>query len=82
MSALAEVVKKRFNIKFILWKLIHQTFYVTIADVDIEGLKSLPLFGKYLDHIMLAKFENRMVDHFWQSVDTILEDVSLTATIF
>ena len=53
------------------------------------------LFGKYLDH-MLVKFEqNRMVqtiqnfdlfdkkrvNHFWQSVDAILEDVSMTDPI-
>ena len=65
-----------------------RAFYVTIADADIESLKSLhTLFDKYLDH-MLVKFEQRtcavwpqMVNNFWQNVDTILEDVSVTETI-
>ena len=68
----------------------------TIADADIGSLKSLhTLFDKYLDH-MLVKFEQncmirtiqnlvlfdpKMVNNFWQSVDVILEDVSLTETI-
>ena len=58
-------------------------------------LKSLhTLFDKYLDH-MLVKFEQnstvrtiknlsfltKMVNHFWQSVDAILEDVPVTETI-
>ena len=71
-------------------------FYITIADADNGSLKSLhSLFDKYLDH-MLVKFEQnrmvqtipifklfdkKMVNHFWQSVDTILKDVSVTETI-
>ena len=63
MSALATVARKTFNGKFtanIDFPIGH--FFVTIADADIESLKSLhTLFDKYLDH-MLAKFElNRMV---------------------
>ena len=74
----------------------NRAFYVTIDDADIGNLKSLhTLFDKYLDH-MLVKFEqNRMVwtvqkfvlfwqkivNHFWQSFDAILEDVSVTETI-
>ena len=72
-----------------------RAFYVTIAYTDIGSLKSLyTLFDKYLDH-MLVKFEQnrivqtiqilsfltKMVNHFWQSVDVILEDVSATEII-
>ena len=57
------------------------------------SLKSLhTLFIKYLNHILVTFEQNRMirtiqnllakrVDHFWQSVDVILEDVSLTETM-
>ena len=53
------------------------------------------LFDKYLDH-MLVKFEQnrmvrtiqkfelfdkKMINHFWQIDDAILEDVSVTETI-
>ena len=71
-------------------------FYVTIADADVESLKSLhALFEKYLDH-MLVKFEQKlygpnhtkfcafwqkMVNDFWQSVDATLKDVSVTETV-
>ena len=68
-------------------------FYVTIADTDIKSLTSLhTLFDKYLDH-MLVKFEQIvwselhkiwkwfMINHFWQSVDAILKDVSVNETI-
>ena len=67
-----------------------------MADADIGSLKSLDtLLDKYLDH-MLVKFEqNRMVrtiqnfvlfdkklvNDFWQSVDAILEDVSVTGRV-
>ena len=70
--------------------------YGPVADADIGGLYSLhTLFDKYVDH-MLVKFEQncmvptiqnfelfekKMVNHFWQSVDAILEDVSVTETI-
>ena len=77
----------------LLRKLIFdQVFYVTIADTDIERLKSLhTLFDKYLDH-MLVKFEkkNRMVQtiqniessiELFDVVTPILEDVSVTKTI-
>ena len=71
------------------------TFYVTIADADTGNLKSLnALFDKYLDHV-LVKFEQncikpyiilsfltQMVNHFWQIVDAIFGDVSVTETIF
>ena len=71
-------------------------FYVTIADHDNRSLKSLlTLFDKYLDHILVKFEQNRMVrteqnflsfltknvNHFWQSVDAILEDVFVTETI-
>ena len=68
-----------------------RAFYVTIVDADIGSLKSLhTLFDKYLDRV-LVKFEwselyknfsffTKLVNHFWQSVDAILEDVSLTET--
>ena len=57
------VVLKSFNGKFTAEIVFSDRgFYVTIADADIESLKSLhTLFDKYLDH-MLVKFEqNRMV---------------------
>ena len=70
----------------------NRAFYVIIADADIGSLKSLHTwFDKYLDH-MLVKFEpNRMVrtmqnvvlfdrqtvKNIWQSVDAILEYVSV-----
>ena len=39
-----------------------RAFYVTIADVDIESLKSLNvLFDKYLDHMLVIFEQNRMV---------------------
>ena len=74
-----------------------RAFYVTrIADADIGSLKSLhTLFDKYLDHL-LVKFEQKsygpnhtkfyafwqkMVNNFWQSVDAILKDISVTETI-
>ena len=74
-----------------------RAFYVTHdSDADILSLKSLlTLFDKFLDH-MLGKFEQnrmvqimqnfvpfrqKMVNIFWQSVDAILEDVSVTETI-
>ena len=70
-----------------------RAFYITIADANIGSQKSLhTLFLKYLDH-MLVKFEQnqiiqnfelfdkKMVNYFWQNVDAILEDVSVTKTI-
>ena len=65
------------------------------ADVDVDNVSLHTLFDKYLDH-MLVKFEQnrmvqtiqnfelfdkkKMVNHFWQSIDAILEDVSMTET--
>ena len=69
-------------------------FPATVANADIESLKSLhTLFSKYMDHT-LVKFEQNckvqttrnfelfdkkpgFSNHFWQSVDAILEDVSV-----
>ena len=81
----------------ILRKLIFRSgIYVTIADADIRNLKSLhTLFGKYLDHMLVnvekivwsetiqnfVLFDKKMVNNCWQSVDAILEDVSVTETI-
>ena len=72
----------------------NRVFYVTIADADIESLHSLhTLFDKYLDHMEIwtksygpnytkfCAFSQKMVNHFCQSVDAILEDVSMTETI-
>ena len=95
--ALATVARKSFNGKFTAKNWFSDwVFYYTIANADIGSLKSLHiLFDKYLDH-MLVKFEqNRMVqtiqnfelfdkemvNHFRQSIDAILEDVSVTETI-
>ena len=66
-----------------------RVFYITIADADIGSPKSLhTLFDKYLDH-MLVRFEQnfelfdkKMLNHFWQSVNIILEDVYVTKIIF
>ena len=68
----------------------NRIFYVIITNADIESLKSLhTLFDKYLNH-MLMKFEQnrmlrniqnfelfgkKMVNHFWESIDAILDDV-------
>ena len=92
MSALTTVAGKSFNGKFTVFD---HVFYITIADADIGSLKSLhTVFGKYLEH-MLVKFEQnrmvrtlqnieffeKMVNHFWQRIDAILEDFSVTKTI-
>ena len=71
-------------------------FPATVANADIESLTSLhTILTKFLYH-MLVKFEwNRMVqttrnfevkkpgflNHFWQSVDAILEKVPVAETI-
>ena len=97
MSLLATVAGKSFNGKFTTKiDFLIGYFIFTIADADIESPKSLhTLFDKYMDH-MLVEFEQncmvqtiqifelfnkKMFNHFWQSVDTILEDVSVTETI-
>ena len=71
----------------------HRTFYVTIPDADIESRKSLrTLFDMYLEHMLknfnqilwyeifkiLSFLEKKMVNHFWERVDAILEDVAVT----
>ena len=72
-----------------------RAFYATIADVDIGSQKSLhTLFDKYLDHMLgnlnkvawselykILSFLTKMVNLFWQTVDTILEHNSVTKTI-
>ena len=96
MSALATVAGKSINGKSYCknW-FSDRVFHVTIADADIGSIKFLhTLFDKYLDHAgeiwtntygpNYAKcwaFWRKMVNHFWQSVDAILEDVSVTKTI-
>ena len=85
MSALATAVGKSFNGKFTT-KIDFPIGYF-IADADIGSLKSLhTLLDKYLDHMLVKLEQNRMVRtiknfELWQSVDTILEDVSVTETI-
>ena len=69
---------------------------IIIADADIGRLKSLnSLFDKYLDHMLVQFEQNRMVRTvqnfelfdkkwltiFWQCVDAILKDVSVTEII-
>ena len=73
-------------------------FYITIADADIESLKSPDTFLILISicsTCMLVKFEQnhmvrttqnvelltKMVNHFWQSVDVILKDVSVAEAI-
>ena len=69
-------------------------FYVTIFDIDNERQKSLhTLFDKYLDHMLVNFEQNRTIwtAHFFffgkkvhlfsQSIDAILEDVSVTEII-
>ena len=73
-----------------------RAFYVTIADADIGSLKSLhtlfdKVFGPHAGRIWTKSygpnytefwaFWQKMVYHFWQSIDAILEDVSVTETI-
>ena len=93
MSALAAVAGKSFNGKFAAkFDFPIGIFYVTSDDADIGSLKSIhTLFDKYFDH-MLVKFEQDCMvqtipnfelfdkNGFWQSVDAILEDVSVTET--
>ena len=81
----------------LLQKLIFLSgIYVTIADADIGSLKSLhTLLDKYLEHMLvnlwknrmvrtvqnLVLFDKKMVNNVRQSVEAILEDVSVTGTI-
>ena len=64
-----------------------RVFYVIIADADSWSLKSLhTLFDKYLDHMPVEFVWSELYkilsfNHFWQSVDAILEDVTVTDTI-
>ena len=62
MSALATVARKSFNGKLTAKNDFPTGHFIfTIADADIESLKSLHiLFGKYLDH-MLVKFEQNCI---------------------
>ena len=87
MSALATVAGKSFNGKFTA-KIDFPIGYVTITDADSGSLKSL----HYLNHadeiwtkscgLNYTKiFWQKMVNNFWQSVDAILKDVSVTETI-
>ena len=74
-----------------------RVFYVTFADADNRSRKSLhTLFNKYLDNMLVKiwtksygpnytkywAFWPKTVKHFWQSVDAILEVVSVTVTMF
>ena len=90
------VARKSFNGRFHCKNWFSDgTLYVTIADADIGSLKSLhTLFDENLDN-MLVKFKQncilrtiqnfafwqKMVNNFWQSVDAILEDVSVIEAI-
>ena len=65
MSALATIRLKSFNSKVTAKIDFQSGIYVTIADSDIRGLKSLHTY-----------FLSKMV-----STDTILEDVSVAETI-
>ena len=63
MSALATIAWESFNGKFTA-KIDFpiELFYKTIADVDVENLKSLhTLFDKYSDHMLVEFEQNRMV---------------------
>ena len=93
MLALATVVRKSFDGKFtVKIDFPIGYFYIVIADTDIGSLKSChTLFDKYLDHMLrLVKFEQnhkvltkfwaswqKMVNHFWQCVDTIVDAMFL-----
>ena len=89
MSALATVARKGFNGKFTA-KIYFPIRHFTIADADIGSL-FIHYFDKYLDyiwtksygpnHTKFCAFWQKMVNKFWQSVDAILEDVSVTETI-
>ena len=67
-----------------------------MADADIGSLKSLhTLFDQYLDHMLMTFEQNcmvrtiqnfvllkqKMINNFWQSVEAILEDVSVIRII-
>ena len=70
-------------------------FLASIANADFGSLVSHTLFDMYLDHMLVTfeqnrmvrtiqnfvLFDKKMVNNFWQSVDAILEDVSVTETI-
>ena len=62
MTALAMVARKSFNGKFTAKLIFRSSIYVTIADANIENLKSLhTLFDKCLEHMLLKFEQNRMV---------------------
>ena len=63
MSALATVAGKSFNSKFTAKIDFPIGYFIfTIADADIESLKSLhALFDKYLDHMLVKCEQNRVV---------------------
>ena len=63
MSALATVTRKKFNGKFTeKFDFTIGHFMVTIANADIESIKSLhTLFDKYLDNMQVKFEQNRMV---------------------
>ena len=65
MSVLAMVAGKSFNCKFtakIDFPIEYLIFYVTIADADIESLKSFhALFDIFFDHMLVEFGKNCMV---------------------
>ena len=94
------VTRKSFNVKFTAKKWCSdRVFYVTIANADIESLKSLNTFIILISilHDMYAgaiwtksngpnyiknwNFWQKVVNHFWQSVNVILKDVSVAEAI-
>ena len=60
-------------------KSLHTLFdrYLDHVQVNFEQIVWFELFKIFLNFF----FDKKMVNHFWQSIDTILEDVSVTETI-
>ena len=96
MPALATAAGESFNGKFTANIDFLIRYFILPFDADLGSLKSLQtLFDKYLNHMLVEfeqnrmvwsiqtfeLFDKKMVFHFWQSVDAILEDVSVIETI-
>ena len=85
MLALAMVAGKSFNGKFTEHWFSDRILYITVADVNIGSLvpHADEIWTKSYgpNNTNFWAFWQKMVNHFWQSVNAILEDVSVTETI-
>ena len=92
MSVLATEARNSVNGNFLQMLIFRPGILFIIADADIESLKSLHTLHVF-DKLVKSErslnytkfwafcFWQKMVIHFWQSVDGILENVSVTETI-